>query len=160
MSWEENSCTDATFMRQALTQAAAAAALEEVPVGAVLVSGAGEVLAEAGNNCIAAHDPTGHAEIRVLRAAAQALGNYRLPGTTLYVTLEPCPMCATALLLARVARVVYGATDPKTGGIESVYQIGKDACLNHRFTSTGGVLAEECRSILQDFFRQKRKKDA
>jgi tRNA(adenine34) deaminase len=160
MTWEANRAHDEALMHQALAHAAQAAARDEVPVGAVLVSKAGEVLAGAGNNCIAAHDPTGHAEIRVLRAAAQQVGNYRLPGTSLYVTLEPCPMCAAALLLARVERIIFGATDPKTGGLQSVYRIGSDACLNHRFSLTGGVLAEECSRILQDFFQQKRKKDA
>jgi tRNA(adenine34) deaminase len=150
---------DAAFMGKALAYAAYAAALEEVPVGAVLVCPDGRLLAGAGNNCIQAHDPTGHAEMRVLRIAAEKVGNYRLPGTTLYVTLEPCPMCATALLLARVERIVFGATDPKSGAIQSVYHIGSDGCLNHRFSVTGGVRAEECGSILKEFFRQRRKKN-
>lgn len=143
-------------MNAALACAAQAAVSDEVPVGAVLVSADRRLLAAAGNCCIAAHDPTGHAEIRVLRAAAVQLGNYRLPGTTLYVTLEPCPMCATALLFARVERIVFGAADPKNGGIQSLYRIGSDGCLNHRFTVTGGVLAEECGGILKAFFRQRR----
>ena len=143
-------------MNAALACAAQAAVSGEVPVGAVLVSADRRLLAAAGNCCIAAHDPTGHAEIRVLRAAAVQLGNYRLPGTTLYVTLEPCPMCATALLFARVERIVFGAADPKNGGIQSRYRIGSDGCLNHRFTVTGGVLAEECGGILKAFFRQRR----
>lgn len=147
-------------MGKALAYAAYAAALEEVPVGAVLVSADGRLLAWAGNNCIQAHDPTGHAEIRTLRIAAEKTGNYRLPGTTLYVTLEPCPMCAAALLLARVERIVFGAADPKGGGIQSVYRIGNDGCLNHRFMVTGGVRAEECGSILKEFFRRRREKSA
>jgi tRNA(adenine34) deaminase len=150
---------DTAFMGKALVYAASAAALEEVPVGAVLVCPDGRLLAGAGNNCIQAHDPTGHAEMRVLRIAAEKVGNYRLPGTTLYVTLEPCPMCATALLLARVERIVFGAIDPKGGGVQSVYRIGSDGCLNHRFSNvTSGVRAEECASILLAFFRQRRRK--
>jgi tRNA(adenine34) deaminase len=149
-------CNDECFMGMALACAAEAAALAEVPVGAVLVGADGSLLALAGNNCIQARDPTGHAELRVLRAAAQVSGNYRLPGTTLYVTLEPCPMCAAALVFARVARIVFGAADPKSGGIQSLYRIGRDGCLNHRFAVTGGVLAAECSSILKDFFRQRR----
>jgi tRNA(adenine34) deaminase len=149
---------DEAFMGKALAYAAYAAALDEVPVGAVLISPDGRLLAGAGNNCIQAHDPTGHAEMRVLRIAAEKVGNYRLPGTTLYVTLEPCPMCATALLLARVERIVFGATDPKGGAIQSVYRIGNDGCLNHRFRITSGLRAEECGSILRAFFRQRREK--
>ncbi len=143
-------------MGQALGHAAHAAAQNEVPVGAVLVSADGSLLAGAGNCCVAANDPVGHAEIRVLRMAAALVGNYRLPGSTLYVTLEPCPMCAAALLFARVSRIVFGAADPKSGGVQSVYRIGGDGCLNHRFSVTGGVRAEECGGILKDFFRQRR----
>jgi tRNA(adenine34) deaminase len=148
---------DDFFMGQALAYAAQAAAEDEVPVGAVIVSADGSLLAGAGNCCVAANDPVGHAEIRVLRAAAALVGNYRLPGATLYVTLEPCPMCASALLLARVSRIVFGAADPKSGGLQSVYRIGGDGCLNHRFSVTGGVRAEECGGILRDFFRRRRK---
>ncbi len=147
---------DEYLMDIALAYAAQAAALGEVPVGAVLVHKDGSLLAGAGNCCIQANDPTGHAEIRTLRLAAEKIGNYRLPGTTLYVTLEPCPMCATALLLARVERIVFGATDTKSGGIQSVYRIGSDGCLNHRFLITGGMRAEECGSILKEFFRRRR----
>lgn len=147
---------DCFFMGQALGHAAQAAAQDEVPVGAVLVGADGRLLAGAGNCCVAANDPTGHAEIRALRAAGALVGNYRLPGSTLYVTLEPCPMCAAALLLARVSRIVFGAADPKSGGIQSVYRIGGDGCLNHRFSVTGGVRAEECGGILRDFFRRRR----
>jgi len=143
-------------MAMALACAAEAAALDEVPVGAVLLGADDRLLALAGNNCIQANDPTGHAEIRVLRLAAQVSGNYRLPGSTLYVTLEPCPMCAAALVFARVERIVFGATDPKSGGIQSLYRIGSDGCLNHRFSVTAGVLAAECSRMLKDFFRQRR----
>jgi len=147
---------DRSLMGLALAYAAQAAALDEVPVGAVLISPEGRLLAGAGNCCIAANDPTGHAEIRALRAAGAKIGNYRLPGATLYVTLEPCPMCASALLLARVRRIVFGAADPKSGAVQSVYRIGGDGCLNHRFSVTGGVRAEECGSMLRDFFRRRR----
>lgn len=148
---------DRSLMGIALAYAAQAATLDEVPVGAALVSAEGRLLAGAGNCCIAANDPTGHAEIRTLRAAAEKVGNYRLPGSTLYVTLEPCPMCAGALLLARVSRIVFGAADPKSGGIQSVYRIGGDGCLNHSFSITGGIRAEECGSLLRDFFRRRRR---
>lgn len=148
---------DFRLMGLALAYAAQAAALDEVPVGAVLVSSDGRLLAGAGNGCVAASDPTGHAEIRALRAAAEKIGNYRLPGSTLYVTLEPCPMCASALLLARVNRIVFGAADPKSGAIQSVYRIGGDGCLNHRFSVTSGVRAEECGGILREFFRRRRR---
>jgi tRNA(adenine34) deaminase len=149
---------DNFFMGTALAYAAQAAALNEVPVGAVIVSAEGRLLAGAGNCCITANDPVGHAEIRALRAAAKKIGNYRLPGTTLYVTLEPCPMCAAALVIARVERVVFGAADPKTGALQSVYRIGSDDRLNHRFSVTGGVRVKECAAILKDFFRQRREK--
>nr|WP_320012601.1 tRNA adenosine(34) deaminase TadA [uncultured Desulfobulbus sp.] len=147
---------DEHFMRRALVQADLAAAMEEVPVGAVLVDAQGQVLSEAGNNCIEASDPSGHAEMRALRRAALALNNYRLPGTTLYVTLEPCPMCAALLVHARIDRVVFGATDPKGGGLVSKYQIGSDSMMNHGFSITQGVLAEECSQKLKDFFRRRR----
>ncbi|XOF32858.1 MAG: tRNA adenosine(34) deaminase TadA [Candidatus Electrothrix sp. YB6] len=145
-------------MTRALEHAARAADMDEVPVGAVLVDQEQQIIAGAGNNCIAAHDPTGHAEIHTLRAAAEKLHNYRLTGTTMYVTLEPCPMCAAAMIQARVERIIFGATDPKGGGLQSVYRIGSDGCLNHRFRITGGVLADECSRILKEFFRQRRKK--
>lgn len=147
---------DHQMMERALAQARWAADIGEVPVGAVLVDAQGEVLAEAGNNCIAAADPSGHAEMRTLRLAATRLNNYRLPGTTLYVTLEPCPMCAALLIHARIARLVFGATDPKGGAILSKYQIGSDGLLNHALTITGGVLAEACGQLLRDFFRARR----
>jgi len=147
---------DLQMMRRALQQARHAADLGEVPVGAVVVDDTGNILAEAGNNCIQASDPSGHAEMRALRLAAKAVDNYRLPNTTLYVTLEPCPMCAALLVHARISRLVYGATDPKGGAIDSKYRIGSDGLLNHGFSITGGVLAEECGQILRDFFRRRR----
>lgn len=147
---------DVRMMQRAMAQARLAAAAGEVPVGALLVDREGGVLAAAGNNCVAASDPTGHAEIRVLRAAAARLGNYRLPATTLYVTLEPCAMCATAMVLARIDRLVFGASDPRAGAVGSVYSIGIDGRLNHRFQVTGGVLAGPCGDLLRDFFRRRR----
>lgn len=147
---------DRQMMERALVQARLAAAAGEVPVGAVLVDDQGEILAEAGNDCIAAADPSGHAEMRTLRLAALRRHNYRLPGTTLYVTLEPCPMCAALLVHARIARLVFGTTDPKGGAIVSKYRIGSDGLLNHSLTTTGGVLAEECSQLLRDFFRARR----
>ncbi len=149
---------DFYFMDKALEFAALAAAEDEVPVGAVLVNQENEITAGAGNNCIKANDPTGHAEIRTLRAAAEVMHNYRLPKTTMYVTLEPCPMCAAAMIQARVERIVFGATDSKGGGLLSIYRIGGDGRLNHNFMVTGGVRADECSEILRAFFRRRRKK--
>ncbi len=147
---------DEQFMEAAISYAHAAAATGEVPVGALLVAGDNTLLAGAGNNCISSNDPTGHAEIHVLRLAAEKTANYRLPGTTMYVTLEPCVMCAAAMINARIQRIVFGAADPKAGALQSVYQIGSDARLNHRFEITGGVHAEECSRILKDFFKKRR----
>jgi len=147
---------DREMMQRALTQARIAALHGEVPVGAVVVGKDGTILAEAGNCCIVDSDPSGHAEMRAIRLASQKLGNYRLPGMTVYVTLEPCPMCAALLVHARVARVVFGAEDPKGGAVVSKYRIGNDGLLNHAFDVTGGVYAEECGQILQDFFRKRR----
>ncbi|WP_446010693.1 tRNA adenosine(34) deaminase TadA [Candidatus Electrothrix sp.] len=155
-TWDE--VRDLYFMEQAIVYAVQAAAMEEVPVGALLVDRNGDILAGAGNNCIQANDPTGHAEMHTLRAAAERLENYRLPETTMYITLEPCPMCAAAMIQARVERIVFGALDPKGGGLQSQYSIGCDGRLNHNFTVHGGVRAEECARLLKDFFRQKRKK--
>lgn len=143
-------------MQQALALARLAGEEGEVPVGAVLVGEDGTVLAESGNASIADHDPTGHAEIRVLRAAGRKLGNYRLPGATLYVTLEPCPMCAAALVHARVARIVFGAADPRTGACGSVFDLARSARLNHRIEVVRGVLADESGKLLRDFFSQRR----
>lgn len=146
---------DEKWMGLALKAARAAADLGEVPVGAVLVRD-GNLLAAAGNQPIGLSDPTGHAEIRVLRAAASQENNYRLPGTTLYVTLEPCLMCIGAIIHARVARLVYGASDPKTGAVFSLYPIGEDRRLNHSIEITSGILAEECGETLRTFFRSRR----
>ena len=158
MGEEEQGERDFYFMGKAIELAVGAAARDEVPVGAVLVDRDHTIVAGAGNNCIQAHDPTGHAEIHTLRAAAKKLGNYRLPETTMYVTLEPCPMCAAAMIQARVERVVFGATDPKGGGVQSLYNIGNDGKLNHSFAVVGAVRTEECAALLKDFFRRRRKK--
>ena len=144
------------MMERALAQARMAAKAGEVPVGAVVVGSDGQVLAEAGNFCIGGADPSGHAEMRAVRLAAQAIGNYRLPGAQVYVTLEPCPMCAALLVHARIERLIFGATDPKGGAIVSKYRIGGDGLLNHHFAVTSGVLAEECGQVLRDFFQNRR----
>lgn len=146
---------DIVFMRQALDQAAQAALVGEVPVGAVVVKD-GKVIASGRNAPIGGHDPTAHAEIVALRAAAQVLGNYRLPGCELYVTLEPCAMCVGAMLHARLARVVFGALDPKTGAAGSVLNLFEHKQLNHQTQVEGGVLAVECAAALQEFFRARR----
>jgi tRNA(adenine34) deaminase len=142
------------FMRLAFEEAARAAAFDEVPVGAVLVSG-GVVVASGFNQPLATHDPTAHAEIVTLRAAAAALRNYRLPGTTLYVTLEPCLMCVGALVNARVRRLVYGAHEPKFGAVRSLVH-ALELPLNHRVEVVSGVLDDECRERVQAFFRERR----
>lgn len=150
-----DSNTDEGFMLLAIEQARLAEANGEVPVGAVLVKG-GVVIAAAGNAPITLHDPSAHAEIRVIREAGQALQNYRLNDTTLYVTLEPCPMCAGALVNARVARLIYGASDFKAGACGTVYDLVRSTELNHRVDVLGGVLEEDCKTVLQDFFRVRR----
>ncbi len=142
-------------MRRALALAQRAAQAGEVPVGALLVQG-GEVLGEGWNQPIGASDPTAHAEIVALRAAAARIGNYRLVGSTLYVTLEPCPMCAGAMVHARVARVVFGATDPRAGAAGAVFDLLRSPALNHRAEVSGGILAEECATLLREFFRARR----
>jgi tRNA(adenine34) deaminase len=142
-------------MQRAIALARAAAEAGEVPVGALLVRG-DEVLGEGSNCPIGTHDPTAHAEIRALRAAGRLAGDYRLPGTTLYVTLEPCIMCAAALIHARVERVVFGAWDPKAGAAGSIVDVFAIARLNHRVDVFGGVAAEECGGLLSDFFRRRR----
>ena len=146
---------DVDFMRRALQLARRAAAAGEVPVGAVLVRG-DEVIAEGANNPIASHDPTGHAEIVTLREGGKALGSYRLTDTVLYVTLEPCVMCAAAIIHARVRRVVFGAFDPKAGAAGSLTNVFAIAGLNHRVDVFGGVLEEECGALLQEFFAARR----
>ena len=147
---------DRVFMEQALACAREAESAGEVPVGAVIAAASGAVLARAANAPIARNDPTAHAEMLVLRAAGQALGNYRLPGCTLYVTLEPCPMCVGALVHARVARIVYGAPDPKTGACGSVFDLAASPRLNHRIEVTGGELGEQCGALLKQFFAARR----
>lgn len=143
------------FMRQALEQAQHAWDLGEVPVGAVVVKD-GVVIARGYNQPIGKHDPTAHAEIVALRAAAAALGNYRLPGCELYVTLEPCVMCSGAMMHARLARVVFGAPDPKTGAGGSVVNLFEQGQLNHHTALSGGVLADDCGSMLKSFFAARR----
>ena len=154
-----NADVDAAFMDAALEEARAAQALGEVPVGAIVVSAEGRIVGRGCNRTIIDHDPTAHAEVVALRDAARQAANYRLPGLTLYVTLEPCIMCIGAMLHARLARVVYGATDPKTGACGSVLDIGAVAQLNHHTTVEGGVRAEGCANILRTFFRARRRKD-
>jgi tRNA(adenine34) deaminase len=129
---------------------------DEIPVGALVVDGAGNVIGEGWNRNIAEHDPSAHAEIVAMRRAGQSLGNHRLLGCTLYVTLEPCAMCAMAMVHARLARVVYGASDPKTGAAGSVFDLLADPRHNHRVKVIDGVLAEECGTRLTNYFRQKR----
>lgn len=147
--------TDVDYMRQALALARNAALRGEVPVGAILVRD-GLVLGEGANAPIHDHDPTAHAEIVALRTAAKRVGDYRLNDSTLYVTLEPCIMCASALVHARIHRVVFGAWDPKAGGAGSIADIFGIPQLNHRVDVFGGVLAEECGTLLADFFRARR----
>lgn len=146
---------DAAWMRIALELAQHAHAAGEVPVGAVLVKDE-EIIARGWNQPISAHDPSAHAEMVAMRAAAQALDNYRLPDTTLYVTLEPCAMCAGAMVHARVKRLVFGAPDPRAGAAGSVFDIVRTDALNHRLEVTGGVLANECGNLLKRFFEQRR----
>lgn len=143
-------------MRLALEQAQIAAEMGEVPVGAVLVDAAGELVAAGHNQPISAHDPSAHAEIVTLRAAAGKLGNYRLPDTTLYVTLEPCTMCVGALVHARLGRLVYAATEPKSGAVESAQQLFETGKFNHRPQVESGVLALESSTLLSLFFEIKR----
>ncbi len=148
--------SDAAWMRQALAQADRAAEMGEVPVGAVLVDEAGELVAAGHNQPISANDPSAHAEIVTLRAAAQKRANYRLPGCTLYVTLEPCTMCVGALVHARVKRLVYGATEPRSGAIESAQRLFESGQYNHRPEVEGGLLAGECSQLLSAFFQARR----
>ena len=148
---------DEEFMRLALTLAAQGAALGEVPVGAVLVQH-GEVLGQGFNRPIIDSDPSAHAEMIAIRAAAQAANNYRLPGSTLYVTLEPCSMCAGLIVHSRIERVVFGALEPKAGVVQSQGQFFTQGFLNHRVLFEGGVLAEACGAILSEFFQARRAK--
>ena len=146
---------DEKWMREALLLAHQAEAASEVPVGAVLVKD-GILIGSGWNQPIGAHDPTAHAEVMALRAAAKSVGNYRLTGSTLYVTLEPCAMCAGAMVHARIAKLVYGAVDPKTGAAGSIFDLVRSDKLNHRLEVEGGVLAEECGGLLKDFFAKRR----
>jgi len=146
---------DTGFMQHALKLAARAAIAGEVPVGALVVLN-DEIIGEGWNRPIGSSDPTAHAEIVALRSAAERLGNYRLTGATLYATLEPCPMCAGAMVQARVARVVFGATDPLVGSAGTVFDLLNSTALNHRVAVKGGVLTEECGQALKSFFQSRR----
>ena len=149
---------DAHWMRQALTAAAQAGERGEVPVGACVVTNDGGLLAIAGNRTRTDCDPTAHAELVALREAARQIGNYRLTGATVYSTIEPCAMCAGALVQARVKRLVYGARDERFGAVETKFRICDSNSLNHRMEITPGVLEEECRTLMQEFFRARRMK--
>jgi tRNA(adenine34) deaminase len=144
-------------MRAALDQARNAMAKDEVPIGAVIAID-GEIVAGAFNQPISTVDPTAHAEIRAIRTAAQAVGNYRLTGATLCVTVEPCAMCVGAMVHARIGTLIYGTPEPKTGAVLSTMKLVDDPSWNHRVTVVAGVMAEECRALLQDFFKEKRKR--
>jgi len=146
---------DQEFMREALREAGLAYHKGEIPIGAVLVCD-GRIIARAHNRREQLSDPTAHAEVLVLREAGRLRGDWRLPGTTLYVTIEPCPMCAGALVQARVERLVYAAPDTKAGAVESLYHITSDERLNHRLKVAGGVLAEEAADLMRRFFKNKR----
>lgn len=145
------------FMEMAIDQALAAGRMEEVPVGAVIVDADGQVIARDHNRTISRCDPSAHAEMNVLRAAARRLKNYRLLSTTLYVTVEPCAMCMGAIVHARVKTVVFGALDPKWGAAGSLYDIGRDSRLNHQVEIIKGICADRCRNVIQEFFRSRRK---
>ena len=149
---------DGRWMGEALTAAREAARRGEVPVSACVVSAGGELLAAAGNRTRTDCDPTAHAEVVALREAARRVGNYRLTGSVVYSTVEPCAMCAGALVQARVARLVYGALDEKAGAVESVFRVCVSGSLNHRMELTAGVLGDECRALMRDFFRERRNK--
>jgi tRNA(adenine34) deaminase len=146
----------ADAMRQALDEARAALATSDVPIGALVLDRDGTVVGSGHNEREASADPTAHAEVLALRAAARARGGWRLDGCTLVVTLEPCTMCAGAVVAARIARVVYGAADPKAGAAGSLWDVVRDRRLNHRAEVVGGILAEECGALLQEFFAQRR----
>ena len=148
--------SDSYYMGLALEQAQAGSAAGEVPVGAVLVDGAGKVMARAFNRPIGLNDPTAHAEVLALREGARLRGNYRLPGVSLYVTMEPCIMCLGAMIQARLRRLVFGAPDPKGGACVSLFRLPEDARLNHRLEVTGGVREAECRELVQEFFKARR----
>jgi tRNA(adenine34) deaminase len=149
--------SDEELMRAALAEARKAFASDEVPIGAVVAVG-GEIIAAAFNQPISTVDPTAHAEIRALRAAAQKVGNYRLTGAALCVTIEPCAMCVGAMVHARIATLIYGASEPKTGAVRSKMSLVDDPSWNHRIVVVAGVLADECSGLLQEFFKEKRKR--
>lgn len=152
---EDTHAQDLTFMRMALTEAARAPAVGEVPIAALIIQN-GQVLAQTHNYRESWQDPTAHAELIAIRAAATALGTWRLTDTTLYVTLEPCSMCIGAIILARVSRVVFGAKDPKAGACGSLFDLPAEPKLNHQVLVTGGILEQESQHLLQDFFKQLR----
>lgn len=152
----DETLNDEKWMRHALTLAHKAAAAGEVPVGAVLVRDE-QLLSEGWNQPIIHHDPTAHAEIMAIRAAAKQVENYRLPGTTLYITIEPCSMCAGAIIHARIARVVFGAAEPRAGAAGSALNLLHNDLFNHQVEVTSGILAEECGQVLKDFFAVRRK---
>ncbi len=154
------SADDEIAMHAAMQQAGLAYAVGEVPVGAVVLDSQGQIIGRGFNRTITDHDPTGHAEIVALRQAAAAVGNYRLPGASVFVTLEPCAMCMGAMLHARISRVVYAATDPKTGACGSVLCVHAYPQLNHQTSVSGGLLATECGDLLRQFFRERRRKPA
>ena len=155
---EDLRLTDEKYMRLALKKAKAAAQIDEVPVGAVLVSADGRILSQASNIRETLNSTLGHAELVAIHRACKKLNSWRLIDCTLYVTLEPCFMCAGALVQSRIGRVVYGTVDPKGGALHSLAQLGQDTRLNHQFEITAGVLADECSKILKEFFKKKRKK--
>ena len=147
--------SDLEFMRAALEEARTAAERGEVPIGAILVR-EGKIIARAYNRTLTDNDPTAHAEMVAIRAAAQTVGNHRLNGTSLYVTVEPCAMCAGALIQARVARLIYGCAEQKGGAVRTCFQILDHPAVNHRVEVTSGILAEECVAVMQEFFAQRR----
>ncbi len=149
---------DEKFMRAAIQVAYKAKDFDEVPIGACLINESGEILASDFNQTITRNDPTAHAELLVLRQAGKLLGNYRLTDTTIYTTIEPCVMCAGALVNARVKRLVFGANDERFGAVRSLFELCDSDSLNHRIEITNGVLENECRKLMQDFFREKRLK--
>jgi tRNA(adenine34) deaminase len=155
MSAERQDALDEQFMKAAIGQAQIALENGDVPIGAIIVY-QNQIIAKGYNQRYKLNDPTAHAEIIALTAAAEYIGNWRLHGCTIYVTLEPCPMCAGALVLARIDRLVYGCDDPKAGACGSLYNIVQDKRLNHRLEISKGILAENCSKILQDFFKKKR----
>lgn len=154
----QNLDTDKKWMQRAFELAKKAGAQDEVPVGAIVVY-EDQIIGEGWNQPISSHDPTAHAEIIALRGAGKNIGNYRLPDTTMYVTLEPCGMCASAIVHARLTKLVYAIEDPKTGACGSVFNLLQTAELNHRVEIEKNILADECRSLIQDFFKKKRVKE-